>query len=61
MADVIQKAISANDIVNGAAVIMTVSPAQGGGVGDKHQDVNPKIQKDTATTGFVSKYSDRFI
>ena len=54
--DVVQKAISANDIVNGAAVIATVSPV----VGDTHQDVNPTLTKPTDMDAVSDKYNERF-
>jgi len=54
--DVVQKAISANDIVNGAAVIATVSPV----VGDTHQDVNPTLTKATDVDAVSDKYDERF-
>jgi hypothetical protein len=53
MADVIQKVISANDIVQGAAVVAA----------DKfgnYQNVDPQITKAVNTDDVETKYTERF-
>ena len=53
MADVMQKAISANDIVQGAAIVAVNKFGT-------YQDVNPQNEKAVSTDGFDTKYTERF-
>lgn len=56
MADVIQKAITANDIIEGAAIVLT-RPVIGSGA---YQDINPNNIVSVSTDAIESKYTERF-
>ena len=53
MADVVQKAISANDIVQGAAVVAVDKLGN-------YQDVNPTVTDSLDTDAVDTKYTERF-
>lgn len=58
--DVIKKAINANSVVQGAAIIATVSPV----LSNKTQSIDPKITKNldnSAMSGVELKYDKRFM
>jgi len=54
MADVVQKAVSANDIVQGAAVFMTAH------VLGTYQNVDPTNTDAISTDAVEGKYTERF-